>query len=112
MQRGAVAVRSDRQDAGRGLHTGLPNNVRSVNAESVQRTNQYVAKSIVADGSHRRDLESQFREADRGARRAPGRREPNLIEQHAALTLGNVRDVAAEDVEHVRAERHDVVVHQ
>ena len=80
--------------------------------KSVQRANEYVAKSVVADRAYRRDLESQFREADRGARRTAGRREANLVEQHAALPLGNVRDVAAEDVEDVRAERHDGIAHQ
>ena len=106
MKRGPVSVWSNRKNAGRGLDAGLANDVAGIDAESVQRADEHVAESIVADGADRRDRESQFREADRGARRGPGRREPNLVEQHAALSLGDVRDVAAEDVEDVRAERH------
>ena len=64
-------------------------------------------RAIVADRSDRRDRESQFREADRGAGGSAGRGEPDLVEQHAALSLGNMRYVAAENIEDVRSERHD-----
>ncbi len=112
MKRRPVAVGSDWQDAGRGLDAGLANDVRGVDSESVQCADEHVAKSVVADGACARDLESQFCEADRGARCGSRRRETNLVEQHAALSLGDVRDVAAENVEDVRAERHDGTTHQ
>ena len=112
VKRGAVAVGPDRQDARRSLDARLAHNVAGIDAEAVQRADEHVAKSVVADGADSRNREPQFREADGRACRTSGRCEPNLVEQQAALTLGDVRDVAAEDVEDVRAERHDVGAHQ
>jgi hypothetical protein len=94
------------------LNSGFANDVAGIDAEAVQCANEYVAKRVVSDCADRRNLESQFREADCGTRRTAGWREPNLVEQDAALPLWNVRDVTAEDVEDVRAERHDGIAHQ
>src|SRR5271163_571766 len=106
MQRGPVAVGPNRQNAGRGLHAGLANNAAGIDAVAVERADEYIAEGVLTDGAGSRNRQPQFREADRSARGGSRRREPNLVEQDTALSLGNVRDVAAKDVEDMRAERH------
>src|SRR5215469_7211118 len=112
MKRGPVSVGPYRKDARRGLHAALANDVARIDAVAVQRTNQHVAERVVADCADRPDCQSQFREPYRGARSRSRRRKPNLVEQQAALSFRDVRDVAAENIQDVRAERHHRSGHQ
>ena len=92
---------------------------RRFERRACERHGWYRRRSCSARGSVRRQERRRRRRRrsrprvpiSRGRPRCPPRTagwcEPNLVEQYAALPLGNVRDVAAEDVEDVRAERHD-----
>src|SRR5215469_3680732 len=112
MKRGPISVGPYRKNARRGLNAALANDVARIDAVAVQRTNQHVAERVTADCADRRDHEAQFRQTYRGARSRSRRREPNLIKQQAALSFRDVRDVAAENIQDVRAERHYGPGHQ
>src|SRR5215469_14985940 len=111
VQRGAVAVGANRQDAGRRLHAGFAHDVARVDAVGLKRPGKLVAERIRADGADARDRGSQLREADRGTCSRARRREPDFIKDYRPLALGDTRDRPAQDVEDVSAERYDVEAH-
>ena len=107
VQRGALAVRPDRQDGGRGLDPVLAGQPAGVDAVPGQRDGDHVAEQVVADRADREHVGAQLGEVDAGAGGRARGGGPDLGEPGAALAGRYGLDRPAEHVEDVRPEhRH------
>jgi hypothetical protein len=104
VQRGAVAVRPDREDRRGGLHVGLAHEAARIDAVPLEQRDQRVAERVLPDGAGAEHGRAQLGQHDGGAARRAGRRHADLLDERSALALGDLGDRPREHVEHVRAE--------
>ena len=100
---GALAARADGQDARGGLDVVAPHEQSGVHAVALEQGEQHVAGGVGADRAGAPDRRAQLRQDERGAARRAGGRDPDLLDELAALSLGDRLHRAHEHVEHVHA---------
>ena len=103
----ALAVGADGQDAGRGLHVVAAQQQVGLDAAALQQLDQEVAERVGADGAGAARARAELGQRQR---RAAGRARgggADLLDELAALALGDGLHGPHEHVEHMHAERDD-----
>ena len=102
----AAAVGPDRQHAGRGLDVVAADEQRGVDPVALEQADEHLADRVGADRAGAAHLGAELRQRQRGAAGRARGGDPDLLDQLAALALGDLLDRAHEHVEHVHAHRH------
>ncbi len=105
VERRARAVGANREHARRGLDVVAAAQQRRLDAGCGEQRDQRVAECVRADRARTLDGGAELGERDRGAAGGARRGHPDLLDELAALTLGDRLDRTDEHVKDVDAER-------
>ncbi len=86
---GPVAVRADRQHAGRGLHVVAAEHQRGVDAVALEQREQLIAERVGADRGCAADSAPSLARISARAAGGAGGGHPDLLDELAALALGD-----------------------